>query len=528
MSYISRKIFYPLFTILFLLGFFGLLFIVFFSQSIEVVNPSYAISGTDINPSVDDVLLRFKQISDTASDLLLLHLKAISGNINTLGDGYPIIIYNPLSWVRTDIAEAELKLPGEIRDFSLYDDKNKKIPLQILGKISENGVNIFKVIFVAKDIPSMGYSLYRLRPDNTALLNTKKLRSGRFLIENEFFSIRLDSLTGCISRITNKKNNREILAPDSKGNLIQVIDDFGDSEGFLMSPEGFGEFDKWTGHISDVVDYSEVEMLENGPVRATIQIKRSYNLSRFIQRIYLYPDINRIDFELILDWNGKNKIVKVTFPLNVKNDSAVYEIPYGTIKRPALGEEQTAQQWVDLSDEYNGVSLLNDSRYGYDVTKNSIRLSVLRSPDHPVKATDEKSIHQLRYSLYPHSGNCYTANTMQKGYEFNNPLIVLNEPSHKGSLPSKHSFIEISPDNLIVTVLKKAEDSDDLIMRFYETKGADCTAIIKLSPFFGIDAVHKTDLLENELEDIPLQKNEFETKVGKFSIESYKLIRDYY
>lgn len=97
-----------------------------------------------------------------------------------------------------------------------------------------------------------------------------------------------------------------------------------------------------------------------------------------------------------------------------------------------------------------------------------------------------------------------------------------------GYLPAKHSFIEISHDNLVVTVLKKAEDSDDLIMRFYETKGIGCTAKIRLSPLMGIDAVNKTDLLENDIEDIPMNKHAFEVKVGKFSIESYKLIKDYY
>jgi alpha-mannosidase len=221
-------------------------------------------------------------------------------------------------------------------------------------------------------------------------------------------------------------------------------------------------------------------------------------------------------------------MVKVAFPLNVQNDSATYEIPYGTIDRPSVGEEQVAQQWVDISDVHYGVSVLNDSRYGYDVTKNTIRLSVLRSPDHPVETLDDKGIHQVKYSLYPHNGNWREANVMREGYEFNYPLIAVNEGVHKGNLPAKHSFVEISPENLVVSVLKKAEDSDDMIIRFYETKGDECIAKIRLSPFMGINAIHKTDLLENEIEDIPLIKYEFEVRVGKYSIESFKLIKDFY
>ena len=115
---------------------------------------------------------------------------------------------------------------------------------------------------------------------------------------------------------------------------------------------------------------------------------------------------------------------------------------------------------------------------------------------------------------------------MQKGYEFNNPLIAVIGDGHKGILPAKHSFVEISPENLIVTVLKKAEDSDDLMLRFFETTGTQCTAKVKLSEFMKVDAVHKTDLLENELEDIPKSKQGFDVEVGKYSIESFKLIKD--
>jgi alpha-mannosidase len=486
------------------------------------------VSGTDISPSIDDVLLRFQQIKDTSSNLINKNLRAISGTINTLGEGIPLVIFNSLTWERTDLAEAEFELSDEVNQLSLFDADNQKIPVQIVNHITKNGVHIYKVIFVAKNIPSMGYSLFRLKPEKNSSHFNNVMKESRFLLENEFFRLKIDSLTGSLSGITDKLNKREILNDKSTGNLIQIIDDYGDSEGFLMSPEGFGEYNKWDGTTVNIVDFSEISLIESGPVRTVLQITRKYDLAGFIQRISIYKDLSRIDFELIVDWQGKNKMVKVAFPVNVKNDSATYEIPYGTIIRPSLGEEQVAQNWVDISDELYGVSLLNDSRYGYDITNNVIRLSVLRSPDHPVEATDEKGIHQIKYSLYPHAGNWQSGNTTRKGYEFNYPLIAFNEPAHNGYLPTKHSFIEISPDNVVCTVLKKAEDSDDLIMRFYETKGTECTAKIRLSPLLGIDSVHKTDLLENEVEDIPLSKQAFEVKVGKYSIESYKLIKNFY
>lgn len=487
------------------------------------------ISGTDINPSIDDVLLRFQQIGDTSSKLIHENLRSIAGIINTEGKGYPIVVFNSLSWKRTDIAEIEFILPaGPIEHIQIIDNEGNNMPIQIVSRKDNQRFTEFKAVFIAKDIPSLGYSTYWLKSQRRPIVSKNEFRSTKFLLENEYYIVKIDSLTGCLTGITDKQHNREILDANSSGNLIQILDDFGDSEGFLMSPEGYGEFNRWTGNTSNIDEYSEIKLIENGPVRTTIQIKRKFQLAGFIQRISLYPNIKRIDFELVVDWNGKNKMVKVAFPLNVKNDSAVYEIPYGTIKRPSLGEEQVAQKWVDISDRHYGVSVLNDSRYGYDVTDNTIRLSILRCPDHPVESTDEKGIHHIRYALYPHAGDWRDANTMHKGYEFNYPLIAINEKSHSGFLPAKHSFVEIFPDNLIVSALKKSEDSDDLIIRFFETSGAACDAQIILSPLLGISAVHKTDLLENEIGNIPVNNTEFDVKVGKYSIESFRLIKDVY
>jgi alpha-mannosidase len=170
--------------------------------------------------------------------------------------------------------------------------------------------------------------------------------------------------------------------------------------------------------------------------------------------------------------------------------------------------------------------LLNDSRYGHDITPNTIRLSVLRCPDHPVAATEELEIHQIKYALYPHAGDWRQAQTMQKGYEFNYPLLAVVATRHPGNLPRRHAFVTVEPANLILSVLKKAEDSDDWLLRLFETHGNDCIGKITLSPFIRFDAVHKTDLLENELEIIQHQLQNFEMPIGRYAIESCKLIQD--
>jgi alpha-mannosidase len=326
--------------------------------------------------------------------------------------------------------------------------------------------------------------------------------------------------------VYDKQRGREVLDDSGKGNLIQIVEDFGDSEGFLRSADGAYEHNIWDGTTWDLDTADEIAVVERGPVRAVVQVKKKYGLARFIQRVILYSKIRRVDFELVLDWDGKDKMVKVSFPLSVSSPEATYEIPYGTIARPSIGEEHVAQKWVDVSDGDYGVSLLNDSRHGHDIRENVIRLSVLRSPTGPAYATDEEGVHEVGYSLYPHGGSWQEGDVMRRGYEFNYPLRAVVTTAHDGNLPPSYSFLQIEPENLIVSVLKRAEDSDDLILRFYETEGQACTGRIMLSEPLQVDAVHKVDLLEHGLEEVPTDGLRFVAEVGPYSIESFKLIKD--
>ena len=485
------------------------------------------ISGTDVPPSIEDALKRYRQILAMGNRHLQESLKAISSRINTKGQGVPIIIFNPLSWQRTDPVEMELEFAEAIESVKLTDARGKPVPVQLMSLKKKDGKIYLRFVFIAEDVPSLGYKSYRAIPDSSTPSHPSSLKASKHEIENEFFRVQIDPVTGCLKSVFDKNNKREVLDKVGMANLIQIIEDHGDSEGFLRSADLRRDpHYKWTGKYWDVDSNPEIELLESGPVRAMVQVKKKFELARFTQRIVLYPKIPKIDFDLAIDWEGKHKMVKVSFPISVSVPEATYEIPYGTISRPSIGEEHAAQKWVDISGSNYGVSLLNDSRYGYDVKDNIIRLSVLRSPAGPVYATDEKGVHTLKYSLYPHQGSWQQANVMQKGYELNYPLIAFADTVHDGDLPSAYSFIKIEPENLILTVVKKAEDSDDLILRFYETKGKRCTAKVVLAEALAVDAVHKTNLLENSLSETETDGRSFQASAGAYAIESFKLIKD--
>jgi alpha-mannosidase len=215
-------------------------------------------------------------------------------------------------------------------------------------------------------------------------------------------------------------------------------------------------------------------------------------------------------------------MLKVAFPVDVTNGKARFEIPFGSIERPANGDEVPAQKWIDLSSNDYGVSLLNNCKYGHDVNGNTMRLTLLRSPYEPDPAPD-KGHNEMVYSLYPHSGDWKRADTVRRGYELNNPLIPLATDRHDGRLPAAHSFVRVSSSNLVVTALKKAEDSDDLILRFYECKGGSGNAGIAFG--FGVSKVQETDLSERPLTalPIPVTADSITVPFGKWEIKTLKL-----
>jgi alpha-mannosidase len=157
---------------------------------------------------------------------------------------------------------------------------------------------------------------------------------------------------------------------------------------------------------------------------------------------------------------------------------ATYEIPYGSIQRATTRNnsweqaqfEVPAQCWADLSDTQHGFSLLNESKYGYDDKDNVLRLTLLRSPTWPDPDADRGHQH-FHYALYPHGGDWKQALTVRHGYEYNYKLKAMQVEAHTGSLPAEHPYITVTPENVVLTAVKKAEDADALIFRVYEWAG---------------------------------------------------------
>ncbi len=457
----------------------------------------------------------------SGNKILSTSLKTLAARVNTEGEGVPVVLFNPLSWTRTDVTEAEAQFPSSIGPQSgieVRDSAGAVLPSSVFSR--DDATHTLKIRFLAKSVPAMGYKVFHLVPVARQRSANTTLKAGAEGMENEFVSLKVDSKTGCITSLINKRDGQEALAPGACGNLLQT---------FVDKPK---DYDAWNidanfeDHMWDLREAEEVKLIENTPVRAVIRVKKKFQNSTFVQDICVYPGVPRVDVNMQADWHEKHILLKVAFPVSVQSNRATYEIPFGNIQRPTTRNtpeeramfEVPALRWGDLSDTSHGFSLLNASKYGYDAKGNVIRLSLLRSPAWPDPHADE-GLHEFTYALYPHAGDWKVAETERRGFELNFPLIPVTPCPHQGVLPASHSFAQIEPGNVILTAVKKAEDGAALVFRFFEFEGRSNSVRLHF-PEAATQAA-QVNLMEKQDAPLSLQDGGKETTV---TVHPYEIV----
>jgi alpha-mannosidase len=303
-------------------------------------------------------------------------------------------------------------------------------------------------------------------------------------------------------------------------------------EAFPDTPK---EYDAWNldrgfedgGTSIDQVD--SIQLVESGPLRATIRVSRTWQSSKLVQAITLCSDADRVEVDNDFDWHEQHVLLKASFPLAASSGEATYEIPYGSIRRPTTRNnpieeakfEVPALRWADLGDGQHGFSLLNDSKYGYDAKGNVLRLSLLRSPTWPDPKADQGH-HRFRYALYPHTGDWKHAATMRRGYELNYPLMATQVEAHDGAEPPEQFFLSLDNPNVTLTALKKAEDGSALLLRFYEWAGS--TGEVEIVVPAGATSATLTNLMEQpEGKALPVNGDRVAVPVHPYEIVSLRI-----
>ena len=440
--------------------------------------------GSGIGINYVDAARKYAEVARFASDETRSALEDIASRVQS--DGVSVLVFNPLSWPRTEVVEFESQFPKSAAAVTATDSSGRPLALSQLTQSPQGGP--VRLRLLAEDVPALGYELITLHSQTAKAPDqpTHLLQAAATSLENDFLKLTIDPATGCITSLYDKRAKTETLAPavpgegapatlpDGKpcGNLLQA---------FVDKPKRWDAWNVDADFIkqhTDLMKAAEVQLIENTPLRATLRVRHKWQNSEFVQDITMYPAVPRIDVRMQADWHEKHILLKVAFPLSVRSDKATFEIPYGTVERPTTRNTPTEQaqfevpalRWADLSDASHGFSLLNDSKYGYDAKDNVLRLSLLRAPDYPDPDADQGH-HEFTYSLYPHAGTWREALTVRQGYELNDPLLATTTGQHAGALPPEQSFFVPQESNVVVTAVKKAADGSGIIVRFYEWAG---------------------------------------------------------
>ncbi|HVB20430.1 MAG TPA: alpha-mannosidase [Ktedonobacteraceae bacterium] len=345
------------------------------------------------------------------------------------------------------------------------------------------------------------------------------------VLSNDYYELTLDT-QGEIDRLYDKRAARDVLVVGQTGNQIVAFED---------RPM---KFDAWDIDIYyeekpyPVREAATARVIEEGPLRATVEVVRTFLSSRITQRISLWRNSPRIDFATEVDWHEHQMLLKAVFPVAINNARATYEIQFGSVERPTHRNtswdlarfEVCAHRWVDLSEGGYGVSLLNDSKYGHDIHDTAMRLTLLKSGVYPDPNADQ-GLHRFTYSLLPHQGDWREAQTVRRAYELNVPVLSVMSDSDvletSVSKPAAISFIRTDCEHIVVETVKPAEDGDGLIVRLYEAHNQRGQG--KLFFATNIVSARECNLLEESTGDASYQENILTFSVRPFEIKTFRV-----
>ena len=478
-------------------------------------------AGSGIGIIYKDAQRDYDQVRWSTNEIRSRAIAVIAAQVNTsTTNGIPVLVFNPLAWPRSGPVTLEVQMPSAVAGSpAVLDSKGHVLLSEVLA--SDHATSTYRLLVNAKDVPSMGYMTLRVVPG--AKPPVTDLTVSGLTIENARLRVAVDPKTGCITSLFDKRSKFESLASGACGNQLQAFRD---------TPQ---EYDAWNidpgtlDHMTPIEAVDSVQLIEKGPLRAVIRVSRTWQSSTFAQDITLYAGADQVDVVNDIDWHETHVLLKAAFPLAATSTQATYEIPFGSIGRATTRNnrweqaqfEVPAQYWADLGDGHHGFSLLNESKFGYDAQGNVLRLTLLRSPVWPDPQAD-RGHHHFAYALYPHEGDWKQALTVRHGYAYNYPFASLQVAAHSGRLPPEYSFVSVQPDNVVLTAMKKAEDSQSLILHAYEWAGRSSNLTLTVPP--GPAGAILTNLLEQpQGSPLTITGNQLTTPIHPFEILSLRV-----
>jgi len=443
-------------------------------------------------------------------------------------------VYNHLSWKR-DTAELFVPFSDRITDETVFTDSE--------GYTLENQKVDGGLFVVFTELPPLGYKTFAISTNNSSEENEEeepafKLETSEdnITLETSFYNVEFNN-NGEITSLYDKLAMRKV----GKGNL-NVFEAFEDKP---------MNYDAWNIDVFykekplNAFEYNGVEVVEQGYLRTILRRKIKFNSSEIEQDIIFYARNRRIDFKTKAQWNERQVLLKVAFPLDIRATSAAYDIQFGFVERANHNNDERdfaqfevcGHKWADVSESGYGVALFNDCKYGYDCKNSVLRLSLLKAPIYPDETADIGT-HEFTYALYPHLGNLVGSYVQTRAAEFNSPINYYEVPGNEtGSYFVEFSLLKVEalmpqlmdedPSlHIVVDTVKKSEDGKDLILRVYESNNRALNdAVIQFDSCVRFTEVIETNLMEEPLAEhnVKVDGQSIIFDIKPFEIKTFRL-----
>ncbi len=410
---------------------------------------------------------------------------------------------------------------GDVATVLVRDGSGKTYPAQIVwSKMTPPGYTS-KVQFIVDAFPAGGYKTFYIDMSKPGTDNNPlPFQDNTF--ETDYYKVKFDLSSGAIISLIDKQSQAEYVKAGGELNKLRIYEE--DKKGKMKS---------WTINkivkTTDVTNIESVRIVENGPVRACVETVKTWGKSRFIERTCLYRSYPRIVYDMEVHWletgsdSTDSPMLRAVFPLAIENPRFFCQVPFNAVERAVDGkingkdapypfsqsaiygvtpeehdgQEVPAQKWVDLSNGVQGMALLNKTKYGHSYHNGELRLTLMRTAGDPDIYPNIGKF-RISYALYPHSGD-WKNGVWMEGDDFNVPVYATEPPSlalvsDHATRPEEDSFISLDAPGVFMTGIKKAEDTEELVVRLVEVDGS--AKKLTLSLPYSIEAARRLNLVE--------------------------------
>jgi len=450
--------------------------------------------------------------------------ESIAGGMDTRGKGMPVVVYNPLNVERGDVVEATVSLDPAAQAVRVFAPDGEETPAQVLGREGE----ATRILFLAK-APSVGYAVYDVRAAQGTAAGSP-LKVSESSLENARYRVEIDQ-NGDVSSIFDKTVGKELLSAPAR---------------LAFQTEHPHDWPAWNMDWADqqkpprgyVSGKAVIRVVERGPARVAVEIERESEGSKFVQTVRLSAGGagDRIEFANVIDWKSEAAALKATFPLTASNPEATYNWDVGTIKRGNNDErkyEVPSHQWFDLTDRNGayGVTVLSDCKYGSDKPDDqTLRLTLLYTPglgtgngwEFHDQTTQDWGHHEFTYGLAGHAGDWRAGQTDWQAQRLNQPLVAFEAAPHAGALGKSFSLMGVSHSRVRVLAVKKAEESDEVVVRLVELDGKGAPGV-RLRFAGGVASAREVTGQEQPLGAARVEKGELVTDFGPYQPRTFAL-----